>query len=149
MTVVSVVVADDDPDVRELIATVLRGDERFHVAGVAADGVELLALVERERPQVALVDVRMPAGGEVAIRALLHASHPPVVVVVSSTVEPLRVESLLVAGATGVVDKNRRLGEVLPDVVAGAVRGEVHLAVASGSHVLGALVSAARASAFC
>jgi DNA-binding NarL/FixJ family response regulator len=56
---VRVVVADDAALLREGLARLL-GEAGFAVAGLAADADELLALVEREAPDVAIVDIRMP-----------------------------------------------------------------------------------------
>jgi DNA-binding NarL/FixJ family response regulator len=54
-----VVVADDAVLLREGLARLLR-EAGFEVAGLAADGSELLDLVERAQPDVAIVDIRMP-----------------------------------------------------------------------------------------
>ena len=54
-----VVVADDAVLLREGLARLLR-EAGFEVAGLASDGSELLELVERARPDVAIVDIRMP-----------------------------------------------------------------------------------------
>jgi DNA-binding NarL/FixJ family response regulator len=56
---VRVVVADDAALLREGLARLL-GEAGFAVAGLAADADELLALVEHEAPDVAIVDIRMP-----------------------------------------------------------------------------------------
>jgi len=56
---VRVVVADDAVLLREGLARLL-GEAGFEVAGLASDGSELLELVERARPDVAIVDIRMP-----------------------------------------------------------------------------------------
>jgi DNA-binding NarL/FixJ family response regulator len=53
------VVADDAVLLREGLARLL-GEAGFEVAGLASDGGELLELVERARPDVAIVDIRMP-----------------------------------------------------------------------------------------
>ena len=54
-----VVIADDAPLLRDGIARLL-GEAGVDICGLAADGDELLALVERERPDVAIIDIRMP-----------------------------------------------------------------------------------------
>jgi DNA-binding NarL/FixJ family response regulator len=56
---VRVVVADDAVILREGLARLLT-EAGFEVVGLAADADELLALVERARPDVAIVDIRMP-----------------------------------------------------------------------------------------
>lgn len=56
---IRVVIVDDHGIVREGIRQVLAGDE-FHVVGEAASGEEALALIAREQPDVALLDITMP-----------------------------------------------------------------------------------------
>src|SRR6476469_2151451 len=59
MSAVQVVVADDDVLLREGLASLL-DRAGFEVTGQAADGIQLLALVRSAKPDVAIIDVRMP-----------------------------------------------------------------------------------------
>ena len=56
-----VVLADDDVLLREGLASLLERSG-FEVVGQAGDGVELLALVRSARPELAVIDIRMPPG---------------------------------------------------------------------------------------
>src|SRR5262245_59109653 len=58
-----VLIADDHRLMREGTAALLRSDERIEVVGLAADGHEAVALAERRRPDVALLDLSMPQLG--------------------------------------------------------------------------------------
>jgi DNA-binding NarL/FixJ family response regulator len=60
---VRVVVADDQPQVRAALAELVASDERLVLSGVAGDAEEAIALCARLRPEVAVVDVKMPRGG--------------------------------------------------------------------------------------
>lgn len=106
-----IVIADDDVLLREGLASLLSG-LGFLPVGLAADGVELLELVEREHPDLALVDVRMPPGfateGLDAARRI-QEEHPGVgVVVLSAHVEVDDATELLGAGgAVGYLLKGR------------------------------------------
>ena len=100
-----VVIADDSVLLREGLARVLT-EAGFEVTGQAGDGEELLALVEAGRPDVAIVDIRMPPThtdeGLRAARAL-RARHPGVgVLVLSQYVRPSYALELLAGGADGV-----------------------------------------------
>lgn len=55
-----VVVADDQPVVRQGLATIFSVPADLEVVGTAADGHELVDLVSATRPDIAVVDVRMP-----------------------------------------------------------------------------------------
>ncbi|WP_236808788.1 response regulator [Amycolatopsis albispora] len=70
MAGVSVVIADDELLIREALRAVFEAEGDFTVVGAAATVDEAVALIEHHRPEVAVVDVRMPAGGgaEVARR---------------------------------------------------------------------------------
>ena len=85
-----VVIADDTPLMREGIARLL-ADADVQICGLAADGRELLRLVESERPDVAIVDIRMPPSftdeGLVAARTIQENSPEVGVLVLSQYVE--------------------------------------------------------------
>jgi two-component system, LytTR family, response regulator len=55
-----VVIADDEAPARDKIVRLLAGDARFALAGVAADGFEAVALIQRALPALAILDVQMP-----------------------------------------------------------------------------------------
>jgi len=100
-----VVLADDSILLREGVARVLT-EAGFEVAGQAGDAVGLMRLVEAERPDVAIVDVRMPPThtNEGLVAALrIRAEHEGVgVLVLSQYVETSQAMRLLGEGAGGV-----------------------------------------------
>ena len=139
MRPITVVVADDDTDMREALTEMLRTDSRFEVVGQATTGPDLLEVAALTRPQVALVDVHMPGGGAELVRALLDG--PPIVpLVISSETAPSTVLAMLRAGARGYLAKGR-LGACLPDLVARCANGEVILGTPTGAEVLRQLLS--------
>jgi len=100
-----VVVADDAVLLREGLARLLR-ESGFEVVGLAADGEELLALVGESRPDVAIVDIRMPPShtdeGLQAAKAI-RQSHPDVgILVLSQHVHTRYAIELLSGGTDGV-----------------------------------------------
>ena len=100
-----VVLAEDNVLLREGVARVLR-DGGFEVVGAVGDATALLDLVAATRPDVAIVDIRMPPTftdeGLRAAEALLAASPATPVVVLSQAVEPAHAVRLLGDGRTGV-----------------------------------------------
>jgi len=100
-----VVVADDAVILREGLARLLK-EAGFEVAALAADGAELLEQVERHRPDVAIVDIRMPPthtdeGLQAAM--VIRQRHPGVgILVLSQHVHARYALELLSAGTEGV-----------------------------------------------
>ncbi len=109
-----VVIVDDEPDIRVLVRTILGLDGRFEVAGEAATGIEGLEQFELHRPDVLVLDQRMPGleGLEVAARVL--ASHPDqVVILVSAFLNEAIVADAAALGVRRVLGKQdlSRLGD--------------------------------------
>ncbi len=126
-----VVVADDQPVVRAGFAGVLASATDIEVVGTAADGAELIALVERERPDVAVVDVRMPVLDGIAATAAIIRDHPTRVLVLTTFDLDEYVFAAVRAGASGFL---------LKDVPAERLVEAVRL-VADGSMLLGPSVT--------
>jgi DNA-binding NarL/FixJ family response regulator len=110
---VRLVVADDAVILREGLGRLL-GEAGFEVIGLAADADELFALVERERPDVAIVDIRMPpTHTDEGLQAakLIRARWPQVGILVLSQYVQARYAVELLAGGT------ERVGYLLKDRV--------------------------------
>lgn len=124
---VTVVIVDDDPVVRFGLAMMLRATPDLAVAGEAGDGLEALDRVAELRPDVVLMDVRMPGmDGLTATEHLLSRADPPAIIVLTTFDADDTVLRALRAGAAGFL-----LKDTPPDELVGAVR-----AVARGSHSL-------------
>lgn len=124
---IRVVVADDQPVVRAGFAGVLGSAADIEVVGTAADGAELLALVEREQPDVAVVDVRMPVMDGIAATGAISRGHDTRVLVLTTFDLDEYVFAAVRAGASGFL---------LKDVPAERLVEAVRL-VAEGSMLLG------------
>jgi DNA-binding NarL/FixJ family response regulator len=129
---VRVVLADDHPMFRYGLRAVLEGAEEVTVVGEAADGQQLLALVDRTRPDVVLTDLAMPGlDGATATRRLLQR-HPELgVLVLTMHEDDEMLFGALRAGARGYLLKGADKAEILRAL----------LAVASGEAVYGAPVA--------
>ena len=111
---VRVVIADDDPDIRVLLRSLLDLDHRIEVSGEASDGGEALERFTELRPDVLVLDERMPVmyGLEVAQRIL--ADHPgQVVILCTAFVDDTVMETAATLGVRSVLGKGEihRLGE--------------------------------------
>jgi two-component system invasion response regulator UvrY len=85
---VAVVTVDDQAVFRSVAREVLEATPGFESAGEAASGEEALRLVEAVRPQLALVDVRMPGMDGVETARRLSAADPNLVIVLISLEDP-------------------------------------------------------------
>jgi DNA-binding NarL/FixJ family response regulator len=128
-----VVIADDQPLVRSGLEMILDGYDGIDLLGSAADGREALALVRSERPDVILMDIRMPVmDGIAATRAI--AADPAIttrVLVLTTFDLDEYIHQALKAGASGFMLKNKPAD----DIVA-AIR-----TVARGEELLGPVIT--------
>lgn len=117
-TPIRVLLVDDHQVVRRGLRTFLEVQEDIEVVGEAADGEEGIARAEELRPDVILMDVKMPGtDGIEALRRLRDLANPARVLVVTSFTEQRTVVPALRAGAAGYVYK-----DIDPDALAGAIR---------------------------
>ncbi|GAB2924828.1 response regulator [Nonomuraea fastidiosa] len=113
-----VVIADDEDLIRAGLRIIIDSEPDLTVVGEAADGAEALTVVRRERPDVVLMDVRMPAvDGIRATERLLALDQPPKVLVVTTFENDDYVYDALRAGASGFLLKRTK-----PDDLVQAVR---------------------------
>jgi DNA-binding NarL/FixJ family response regulator len=110
---IRVLAADDQRVVREGLAMLLGLLPDVEVVGTAADGEEALALAAELRPDVILMDLRMPRVDGVEATRRLRAAHPEIKVVVLTTYADDRsVIDALRAGALGYLTKDAGADEI-------------------------------------
>ncbi len=131
-TAVRVVLADDHPMFRDGLGAILANAADIDVAGEAADGQQLLDLVERELPDLVLTDLAMPVlDGAAAISTLLDR-HPTIgVLVLTMHDDDQALFAALRAGARGYLLKDADRDDIIRGV----------LAVAAGEVLYGASVA--------
>ena len=111
---IRVVVADDQTLVRRGIRGLLELGEEVVVVGEAADGDEALALVDAERPDVLLLDLRMPGrDGISTLEVLGETDHAPPVLVLTTFDDDALALRALRAGARGFLLKDVTLDSLL------------------------------------
>ena len=120
---IRIVVVDDDALVRTGLDLILGAAPDFEVVGQACDGAEALEVVERLRPDVVLMDIRMPVMDGVAATAALVAREaaPKIIVLTTFDSDDLVVRALR-AGAAGFLLKDTppsKMIEAIRAVVAG------------------------------
>lgn len=115
---IGVLLVDDEELVRTGLRAILDAQPDLEVVGEAADGAEVMPLVRRLRPDVVLMDVRMPAiDGIQATRQLIGTmKEPPRVLVITTFENDDYVYEALRAGASGFLLKRARPAEVVEAV---------------------------------
>jgi DNA-binding NarL/FixJ family response regulator len=137
--VTTVLIVDDEELVRMGLRAVIDAQPDLCVVGEAGDGAEVPPLVARLRPDVVLMDVRMPAiDGIQATRQLVaRADHPPRVLVITTFENDEYVYAALRAGAGGFVLKRARPTQLV-DAVRVVARGDSLLFPAAIRRLAGA-----------
>lgn len=110
----TILLADDHQVLREALRFLLESQPDFHVVAETGDGLEAAALVEKHRPDVLIVDMRMPglSGLEVARRTKRLSPATKVIILSMYDAEAYVVDSLA-AGAAGYVLKQSSSQELL------------------------------------
>jgi DNA-binding NarL/FixJ family response regulator len=134
---ISLVIVDDHPVVRDGLRGMFTGDERFEVLGEAADGAEAIAAAEKLRPDVILMDLRMPGtDGVTAIAELARRGVASRVLVLTTYDTDSDVLPAIEAGATGYLLKDAPRDELYRAVEA-AARGQAVLSPAVATRLMG------------
>jgi EAL domain-containing protein (putative c-di-GMP-specific phosphodiesterase class I)/AmiR/NasT family two-component response regulator len=120
---IRVMIAEDDAALRAVLTQLIGDEERLELVGAAKDADEALELAQRARPDVALVDVRMPAGGGPRVAMEMGFSSPNTKVVALSALEDrTTVLDMLQSGAVGYLVKGAT-GEEIVEAVCRSARG--------------------------
>ena len=114
---IRVLLADDHAMIREGLRVVLETQRGIQVAGQAADGREAVRLAAELRPDVVVMDMRMPqVNGVEATRTIVAAGPAPKVIIVSGFADERTVTEAIRAGASGYVVKDAVLEELAPAI---------------------------------
>ena len=118
MLPVTIVIADDHAAVRKSLRLLMECDPGVKLIGEAADGLEAIRAVHALRPDLLLLDIKMPQmSGLEVLQYLRNEKDPVAILIVSNHSETLYVEAALRLGANGFVSKTSGI-----DVLLAAIR---------------------------
>ena len=121
---ISVVIADDQTLFREGIKDLLEGEKGIEVIGEAADGQEALRLVKKLRPNVILLDIKLPHMDGIEATRQIHKDCPATnVLILSSFEDESHVMEAIQAGANGYLSKMLPASELVNALKAFANQG--------------------------
>jgi DNA-binding NarL/FixJ family response regulator len=134
---IRVLLADDHGLVREGLSRLLGGVPDIDVVALAADGNEVVRLADEHRPDVILMDLRMPGiNGSEATRRVLKNDPTPQIVILTSFSEREEILAALDAGAIGYLLKDAEPDELIRGIRA-AAQGESPLAPRAARTLIG------------
>ncbi|HXT34130.1 MAG TPA: response regulator transcription factor [Chloroflexota bacterium] len=124
---IRILVVDDHAIVREGLITILSQEPDFEVVGEAMDGVSALDAVERLKPTIVLLDMRMPGMDGIEVcRAITTRFAGTRVIILTAFLDSETINRCIQAGATGYVVKDVERTD-LKESIRGVARGEAFL----------------------
>src|SRR6201996_6891154 len=139
---IRLLIVDDHPVVRDGLRGIFESDPQFEVTGEAGNGAEAVTKARSLRPDVVLMDLRMPdVDGVTAIKRLAELGVDTRVLVLTTYDTDTDVVPAIEAGATGYLLKDAPRSELLRAVRA-AARGEAVLSPSVATRLLGQMRAA-------
>jgi DNA-binding NarL/FixJ family response regulator len=110
-----VVIADDSALVRERLVVMVSDLEGVEVVGQATDAPEAMEIIQRLKPDVVILDIRMPGGnGFQVLETIKETGGAPVVIMLTAFPYPQYRDKCLAAGADYFLDKATEFVRVIP-----------------------------------
>jgi len=135
----SVLIADDQTLFRSGLAALLDKDPRVTVVGLAANGEEAVRMVDELKPDLVLMDLKMPVMEGVEATRLIRGQHPEIaVIILSSFGGDSHLLQALEAGASGYVLKDTNVATIVNSMLA-ITGGATVISGAIADRVLGML----------
>jgi PAS domain S-box-containing protein len=139
-SLIRVLIAEDEEPLRSAIADLIASEGDLEVAAAVGTAEEAVASAAERRPDVALVDVRMPGGGAHAARGIRERSPETRIVALSAYEDQATVVEMLRSGAVGYLVKGIAPVEVV-EAVRRAARGQASISVDVIARAIDDLVS--------
>ncbi|HSX22140.1 MAG TPA: response regulator [Gaiellaceae bacterium] len=133
-------IADDEPALRGALSDLIEAEDGLELVGTAGDAIEAIDAILEKRPDVALVDVRMPGGGG------LHVAHEirgrgskTQLVALTAYQDRATLVGMLAAGVVGYLVKGTAPYEIV-EAIRRAARGQASISAELAADAIGAIV---------
>ena len=125
---IRVLIAEEDDVARDVLATLVRSEPSLELADAVSDAAEAILVSMREKPAVAVLDVRIPGGGASAARGIKRCSPQTRILALSVQDDRETVLEMLEAGADGYLVKGSS-ADIIVTSIERASRGQGSLSV--------------------
>ena len=122
---IKVLLADDDPIIVQGLSMIIGSEEDFEVVATACDGREAVEMAREVRPDVAVLDIRMPHMNGIEAASVLLKEELCAPLLLTTFDEPELIAAALMAGARGYILKNSPADRILSAIRAVAEGGTV------------------------
>jgi DNA-binding NarL/FixJ family response regulator len=132
----TILIADDHPMFRRGLRDVIRSERTFYVIGEAGDGEEALAIIEREKPSIAVLDLDMPKKSGLEVTTYIIEKGLPVsVLILTMYNEEEMFNKALRLGVMGYILKDSAVLDIVKGI-ASVARGEYFFSASLTNHLI-------------
>ena len=125
MKPITILLAEDHPDIRSGLQALLLGESDFEIVGAAENGRQAVALASKLCPDVVVMDIAMPLlNGLEATRQILRTTASIKIIILSAHDEEEYIEHSLALGAAGYMVKNKA-AHLLPQAIRAVHQGQI------------------------
>ena len=130
---IKVLIADDQELIRESLGIVLGANPDMEITGMASDGQSVLSMIKKEKPDVILMDIRMPGMDGVECTRIVKEKYPDIYIIILTTFDDDEyVYGALKYGASGYLLKGISMKECVQKAIS-FLSGAIHDAVLEGT----------------
>jgi two-component system, NarL family, response regulator NreC len=124
---VNIMVAEDQGLILHSIVRMLETVPDFHIMGTACNGLELLEILKKDKPDIILMDIKMPKMGGLEVTRIIDSKMPWIKIIALSAYDhPNFIKELLKSGAKGFLSKSCTFEE-LCDAIRSVHAGKTYL----------------------
>ena len=144
MKKIKILFADDHAIVRDGLRLLFKSDSQFTIVGEAANGIEVLDLLNKSKPDIAVLDISMPKLNGIETTKIIKEKYPGIRILILTIHENEEyIQQMLLAGADGYVVKNAEKKEIF-DAVRAVANNETYFSPGVSKVLLEGLIKRTR-----
>jgi DNA-binding NarL/FixJ family response regulator len=144
MKKIKILFADDHAIVRDGLRLLFKSDSQFTIVGEAANGIEVLDLLNKSKPDIAVLDISMPKLNGIETTKIIKEKYPDIRILILTIHENEEyIQQMILAGADGYVVKNAEKKEIF-DAVRAVANNETYFSPGVSKVLLEGLIKRTR-----